>query len=209
MPIIFTHQIDSSTSFCVWHITETEESLFNSLELTDVDKQSILSFSLKKRRLEQLACRNCLAFLLNNSKISIEYGQSGEPLLENYFLSFSHSHNYATAILSSAYAVGIDIEKITAKILSLSYKFLNDNEIAHSDIKNPEAIHYIWGAKEAIFKLYKKGNIDFISQMHINSQKQYGILKIDNTNYEFKIDRWKIDDMLLVSACDINHNFTT
>lgn len=203
MPIIFSNKIDSSTSLCVWHITETEESLFSNLILHKNDITNIIDLKLSKRRLEKLACRQCIAYLLGDKRIEIRYGIHGEPIIQNYFISFSHSNKFATVVISKKYPVGIDIEKIGTKIIPLAYKFMNEEELIASESNNSEYFHYFWGAKEAIYKIHKAGNVDFKEDILVKKNQQKGYLRTGQFESEFNIYSRVIENMMLVCATEI------
>jgi 4'-phosphopantetheinyl transferase len=203
MPIIFSYKIDSSTSLCVWHITETEESLFSNLILNNDDITNIIHLKLSKRRLEKLACRQCLAYLLGDNRIDIEYGKHGEPVIQNHYISFSHSDEFAAVAISNKYSVGIDIEKIGTKIIPLAYKFMNEQELLSSESDNSEYIHYFWGAKEAIYKIHKVGNIDYKENILVKKNQQKGFLHTSLSESEFNINSWIIENMMLVCVTEI------
>ena len=206
MPIIFSHQIDSSTSLCVWDITETEESLFSNLILKDYDIANITHLKLSKRRLEKLACRQCLAYLLGNKHIDIKYGSHGEPVIQNYYISFSHSDKFAAVVISKKYPVGIDIEKIGVRIIPLAYKFMNEQEVVSSESDNSEYLHYFWGAKEAIYKIHKVGNLDYKENILVKKNQQKGFLRTKFSESEFNINSWVIENMMLVCARRIHED---
>jgi phosphopantetheinyl transferase len=88
----------------------------------------------------------------------------GKPLLVNdtHHCSLSHSRAHVAAIIHTKAAVGIDIQHLHPRILSIANKFVNETE--QITINANDAIlqtHVIWGAKESLFKLHGKGNVDF------------------------------------------------
>ncbi len=204
MPVIFSNKIDSSTSLCVWHITETEEFLFSNLILNDDDISNIIRLKLNKRRVEKLACRQCLAYLLKNNNIDLHYGSHGEPIIHNYYISFSHSDKFAAVAISKKYPVGIDIEKMGTRIIPLTYKFMNEKELEISESNNSEYFHYFWGAKEAIYKIHKEKNLDFKENILVKKNEQKGYLLSGKSKCEFKIYNWIVEKMMLVCVTRIN-----
>ncbi|MBO4482037.1 MAG: 4'-phosphopantetheinyl transferase superfamily protein [Bacteroidales bacterium] len=171
MPVIYQHETDSSVSVCVWHITETEESLLQGLVLDEADAQHIASQKLPKRRLEKLACRQALAHLLQTEKVSIQYTPSGQPRLESGHISFSHSDHYAAVAYSPTLRVGIDIETIGSRILALHKYFLTAEETDLHDISNSLTLHQLWGAKEALYKLSGDEKLDFHNDILIKDKE--------------------------------------
>ena len=200
MPVIFYEDIKPHDSACVWHITETEESLFEGVHLSETEQNSILSLPLLKRRRERIACRNALAFLLKTPFIQVNYGNFGEPLIPNAFVSFSHSGDYAAVALSRDHVVGIDIEKISDKIVNLHSKFVNEYEKEFVDLSNARDITLIWCAKEAIYKLFSGNSIDFLHDIKIDTSYQTASLKLAETSFSIKLSHWQVDDMMVVVA---------
>ena len=200
MPVIFHENINPHDSCCVWHITETEESLFERVYLSETDKSSILSLPLAKRRKERIACRNALAVLLVSHSIQVSYGKFGEPLTPNVLISFSHSGDYAAVAFSDLYRIGIDIEKISDKILNLHSKFVNDHEKEFVDLSNSKDITRIWCAKEAVYKLFPGDSIDFLCDITIDKSCQTATLKLVDASFQVELNHWLIDDMMMVVA---------
>ena len=119
MPLIFKNNIDLDTIVGVWKITETETELWKGLILSETDKNAIFYLPLVKRRLEKIVCRKALASLLKQNEIRIEYGKNGEPFMNGFYISFSHSGEMVAVAASASKPIGIDIEKIRDKIVGI------------------------------------------------------------------------------------------
>ncbi|MGF7229774.1 4'-phosphopantetheinyl transferase family protein [Arachidicoccus sp.] len=118
------------------------------------------------KRLQHLAGRYLLPFLFSdfpNEEILI--ADSKKPYLkdETYHFSISHCGNFAAAIVSKTQRVGIDIEIFTDKVFKVKEKFLNKEErdFAEKYQNNQPLFTTLWCAKEAIFKWYSFGKVDF------------------------------------------------
>jgi len=96
--------------------------------------------------------------------------EAGKPYLKNsvQHLSISHTPVFAAAMLSKVAPVGIDLEMINPKVERIAHKFLRQDEInaIQVDEKIEKLILY-WSAKEALYKLYGKAGIEFMSQLLI------------------------------------------
>lgn len=140
----------------------------------------------KKRELEKNEVIRSLQMLGFDSMVS--YKENGQPYLEKYptsFLSISHSKGWF-AIYIASYPVGIDIEVENPKIIEGTAYFLNEREQQFSD--NLSALHLIWGAKEAFYKL-KEGTIaDLKNEATILSIEQNNVVKVEFESriYEFE-----------------------
>ena len=202
MPEILKTHIDSFASLCVWHIIETEESLFTELHLSAAEEKEIRSLKLLKRRFEKLGCRSALSQLLNSYE-EVSYSPNGAPKISTHYLSFAHTASYAAAAISVNYKIGVDIEKITPKIKTLYHKFLNSFEINHFDVSDEEQVHILWGAKEAAYKLYEVKNLDFAQQINIqefSEGKGKGVIKTETEELSFQFFYQTVKDMMLVLA---------
>jgi 4'-phosphopantetheinyl transferase len=72
------------------------------------------------------------------------------------------------AIVSKKSTVGIDIEAIQQKIEKVSHKFLSPDERAFMDLHHNLAHKTVcWSAKEAVYKWYGLGSIDFKEHIHL------------------------------------------
>ena len=167
----------------VWEITETEEQLLNGLFLTENENNILKKIKPPLKRKQWLSYRKLINNILRNINYKgIFYKDSGKPFLIDlpYNISVSHTENYSAAIISDEIAVGIDIEPIKDKILRVEKKFLSDFEIFLLPEQNRnKALHIIWGAKEAVYKLKEENEIIFAEDLQIQSisDKEKDVLK--------------------------------
>ena len=93
---------------------------------------------------------------------------------EKYHFSISHCGNFAAAIASPVNRVGVDVELVSPRLRLISPKFLSDAESdylrqwQHLDKVHLEMTTIIWSAKEALFKWYGNGGLDFRKHMVLN-----------------------------------------
>lgn len=170
MPICFEQIISETAKIRVWHITE-DESFF--LEKVTLQK----NISHPHKRLQHLAGRYLLAHLFPDFPHElIEIADTRKPFLpgEMYHFSISHCGNYAAAFVSRNERVGIDIEIITPKVELIKNKFLNEEELQNQSYLTLSMPYHhwltlLWSCKEAIFKWYGEGTVDFREHLHIIS----------------------------------------
>tara|TARA_B100000214_G_scaffold82908_1_gene56354 strand:+ start:12581 stop:13162 length:582 start_codon:yes stop_codon:yes gene_type:complete len=177
----------------VW---KTTESLTHLVSLNN--KLDISKFKSLNRKRELLSTRLLLNELLPNSKMY--YNKYGAPKLKNNnYISISHSKNLVAIIISNR-RVGLDIEKINKKPLKLSSKFVSKENLSNL---TEERATLIWCCKEAIFKLYEKGNINFISDIRINPFfiKEKGEILAKFKNKDYILHYQKINTHFLVYVC--------
>lgn len=185
MPIIFEKSISTTKKLAVWHISETSEQLFKTLNETPVQ-------TTEKRKLE-FASSALLINHLNGTKIHhlLSKNENGKPILLNskVEVSFSHSKDYVVCMIDvEGNPVGVDIERIRDKIKSIEHKFVSANDSTNeSDIVHQ---HLIWGAKEVLFKLYSLKNVNFIEDLKVNFQGNKGTGTVNKTHYhrEFNLE---------------------
>ena len=167
MALFYTQTIDDATKLAVWKIEEPE-SFF--LEKVPLSRQ----ITHPAKRLQHLAGRFLLQYLYPDFPIRlIQIADTRKPYLpeDPFHFSISHCGNYAAAIVSTEKRVGIDIEQPTERILRVIRKFLGENEISLIVPHNTEQLVKIgtlfWSVKEAMFKWYSHGEIDFKEHLHI------------------------------------------
>ncbi|ASZ14027.1 4'-phosphopantetheinyl transferase superfamily protein [Chitinophaga pendula] len=164
MPLIRTVQIGPGTRLGVWHIAE-EERFF--LERVSISRE----IHHPHKRLQHLAGRYLLVTLFPDFPINdIRRMNSRKPYLHcnSYYFSISHCGDYAAAIVSSSSPVGIDIEQVKEKIDWVSHKFLSVDELAYMDPAHDLPHKSIcWSAKEAVYKWFGLGGIDFRANIRL------------------------------------------
>jgi phosphopantetheinyl transferase len=178
VPVFFQHQINEDTRLGIWKIEETEEFFKGNVPLHR-------EVTHPHKRLQHLAGRFLLQYLFPDFPYQlIEIADTRKPFLpdEQYHFSISHCGDYAAAIVSKNKRVGIDIEIPAEKISRIMYKFLSAKEhgifnlIPGADGNFPDITYQrptvFWSAKEAVYKWYGNGGIDF--RREIQLLKQHG-----------------------------------
>lgn len=178
MPLIYQHNINRDTKLGIWRIEEPE-SFF--LEKVPVKRD----VSHPYKRLQHLAGRYLLPYLFEDFPLEeIRIADTRKPFLadEKYHFSISHCAQYAAAIVSRKRRVGVDIELITPRIGNIAKKFLTEDESHYFNEEyaqfleqwglkgrvHQEFLTLIWSAKEAIFKWYGLGELDFKQHMRLD-----------------------------------------
>ena len=104
----------------------------------------------------------------------IVYGPERKPYLHNnlFNISISHSKNFTAILMSKKKRVGLDLEFMSTKILRIADKFLRPEELDNIE-KDQELYHlYLhWCAKEALYKINDKVDINFVTNLSIESFK--------------------------------------
>lgn len=138
----------------------------------------------KKRDVEKTETIQSLKELGFDSEIA--YKSTGQPYLvkhESLHLSISHSKGWI-AVWVAEQPIGIDIEPNNPKIIDGTTYFVNENE--QQFLGNLSALHVIWGAKEAFYKLMEGQISDLKNEVSIiKIGEQNGQLSFGNEIIEF------------------------
>jgi phosphopantetheinyl transferase len=184
MPIFFQQDIDESTKLAVWKIGEDENFFLQHVPLQR-------EITHPHKRLQHLAGRYLLQYLFPDFPINlIKIADTRKPYLEDeaYHFSISHCSSYAAAIVSKGKRVGVDIEVPSLKVEKIMHKFLHEEEERSFHFKlqaaseneevdnrddnlkpqnpNPK-LTLLWSCKEAVFKWWSYGNVDFSEMIRI------------------------------------------
>ncbi len=165
MPLFYQQNINVTTKLAIWKIEETEDFFLQNVSL-------LQKINHPHKRLQHLAGRYLLKFLFPNfPNNEIIIADTNKPFLlnEQYHFSISHCGNYAAAIAGTNKRVGIDIELPSQKIENIVTKFLNKEELLQffPSIINKQLLTVLWCAKEAVFKWWSYGSVDFKNQIHL------------------------------------------
>ncbi|MFH1320677.1 MAG: 4'-phosphopantetheinyl transferase superfamily protein [Bacteroidota bacterium] len=211
MGIYLKKNIEKDTILGLWKIEETIDWCISRLQLNENDLKILNWYNSKHRRLQRLITQLLLQNMLNHkTKVEIKYDKNGKPSLPDfpYEISISHSKIFVAILISKTYNIGIDIEQINPKVERISEKFINSYELkqfsAGLNKENIEQMHVIWGAKESLYKLYGKRNLNFKENLLTEpfDYKQKGVIKAristGNKNRQFSLYYEKIKDYMLV-----------
>ncbi len=169
MAIVFNQFLESDCLVGLWEIEEDFDYLFSKITLDDEEKNTLFGFKNTARQVEWLSVRALLNELTQkNSKII--YNEERKPFLsdKSHNISISHSNKLTSVILSKNKRVGIDLEYMSHRINNIAYKFINPNEYITSNKAFEELHMYIhWCAKEALYKICDKKNINFKDNLTI------------------------------------------
>lgn len=186
----------------VWHINEPEDFF-----LTQVPLQK--SISHWHKRLQHLAGRLLLKEMYPDFPVPmIQIADTKKPYLEDepFHFSISHCGDYAAAIVSKEYRVGVDVELVSDKIGMLRKKFLSEAEMkmlsTQCAMTNDQCLTLCWSVKESVFKWWGKGSVDFKRGMVLQS------VQGDHTEGRVRC-LFKNGTELLIHYLSFNDNFLT
>ena len=190
MPIYYQQNINDFTQLAVWKIEEAESFFTQKVTI----QQQVTH---PHKRLQHLAGRFLLPYLYADFPTElIQIADTRKPFLPNevYHFSISHCGDYAAAIVSSTQRVGVDVELVTHRVNKIRHKFLHVFELANWNIEAIEeqekyrTLTLLWSAKEAMFKWWGRGDIDFSDCMQVEAVElgSTGILKAFFQKDDFK-----------------------
>ena len=206
MALYLKKDLENEAVIGVWQITETEEELIE-LSSTPSDEMEEISFirseSLRKQRLAVRALLNTLF----DEKVYLSHHDNGKPYLENnpVNISITHTEKYVAVILHEEENVGIDLESLDRDFSAVEKKALSEDEIDDLDDDNRnEQLAIYWCAKEAVFKLLSRYNVDFAEQIEIERFRLRGEGELEATftskdeEEEFDLEYMTFDRHVLV-----------
>ena len=191
MPQFFYKKISEIGEVYVWKVTETEEALLSLRTLSVSEQSHFQTLKNPQRRLHWLAYRILLWEVLGGD-FEIQYLDDGKPVLvqPQKFLSISHSKDFVAVFLSDNQRIGVDIEKISDRIQKLYPRFLSQTEQQNSDMSDSSLLHFYWGAKEAVYKLFSPHRLLFAQQIHISNidaEKQTATASVQTEHFHAKV----------------------
>ncbi|WP_339044220.1 4'-phosphopantetheinyl transferase family protein [Cardinium endosymbiont of Tipula unca] len=155
---VYSFYTPSPTSFVLlWRIEASSAILKAQLNPLFADHFDDCSISSNEKIRQSLSVRLALDALLKRLGLPIVAllkDARGRPFLKNsnLYISFSHTHYFASVALSTSFPIGIDIEMIRPKLAVVQEKVLTNKEAEHAD-SCLEKLAIYWCAKEALYKL--------------------------------------------------------
>lgn len=202
MPLYSVNNFCNNTILALWKITEASQDLSVLLGNSIEDLQSI-----NKKHKHWLASRLLLKEIFPQKRIRLEKDEFNKPHLfvdgKPFHISITHSHDFAAIIVSDKQAVSIDLERIDERVERVSSKFINDEErrffLEMVDVK---MLTVVWSAKETLYKLYGKKELDFKAHLTIkpftmNDKIISGIIYKNDFLKEVKMELEIVEDCVM------------
>lgn len=148
----------------VWRIEESVPELKDMLNPGTEERSYCETLKSDLRRKQWLSYRVAVNHLISPDNGELFYDEFGKPQFKHkpWQLSVSHSGNYAAVIIGKKNPVGIDIEKVKPRVERVADRFLSQEELTSIGTENRlEKLYVHWGAKESLYKLHGKPEIDF------------------------------------------------
>ncbi len=206
MGLLLKEFVEDDCQLGIWDITENYEELLSKVNLLKEEQDLLNSFGRDFRKIEWLSVRVLLREM-TGQELSIVYNGNRKPFIRgnSYRISISHSNQLSSILLSKNHKVGIDMEYMSYRISKISHRFMNDKEQVTNDEDLKRYHLYIhWCAKEALYKICDKQDIDFKKNIIIepfNPERQgelNGLVSNRFRNEYFKLNYFTIDDYVIV-----------
>ncbi len=206
MGIILKKKLKDGSVLGMWEITEDISVLLNQIKLSDTELDRFNGFLSHARKLEFLSVRALLAKMINPDA-KIVYTINRKPYLDDdsHNISISHSKNLTSILLNKTKRVGIDLEFMSHRIRKIAHKFINDNEsININEFTEKYHLYIHWCAKEALYKICDKKDINFKLNLFIKPFKLNfegvikGMVDSERINEEFDLNYFKYDNYIIV-----------
>lgn len=211
MGILIRKELGKGALLGVWKIEEDEDWYFSNPLLTERVQIRIDAYKSVQRKLQGIAVRILIKNLLpQEDNVDIDYDEKSKPFFVSLKakISVTHSEDMVAVLISDQGEVGVDIEKCNTKVKRIFHKFMNEMEYeTYISLKDPgktDYLHIIWGAKESLYKLYGKGNLDFrkhllVREFKLKSEGDF-VGVIDKDDKMIKVDGYysKVGKFVLV-----------
>ncbi len=206
MGLLIKEYIEEDCLLGIWDINEPLDDLISKVTLQPDELELLSNFGNESRKMEWLSVRVLLREL-TDKELTIIYNGNNKPFIKGntYHISISHSYKLSSVLLSRSRKVGIDLEYMSHRIHKIAHKFINEEEVVVSD-DNLRRYHlYIhWCAKEALYKICDKQDINFLTNLTIDpfEPMDRGELKgkVHNSYRaeSFRMKYFKLDNYIIV-----------
>lgn len=171
MAVVHFEEINSESCWGIWRIDESEEELMYLLNPSKTDQAHFETIQHPRIRLESIASRQIvkeLTLRFGDEYQGIFKNKNGKPFLYNspLHVSYSHTEQYAAAIIHREKPCGIDMEHIQEKMQRVSGRFLSEKELENTG-QDLQKICIYWCAKEAMYKLYNLKDTEFKGNLKV------------------------------------------
>lgn len=210
MPLHTDKKINEHARIVLWRIEEPVDWFLSQLHLDDEELKKYTEFRTDQRRAHWLAYRHILKNVVKKGdEIRVRYDENSKPFIDlsDDHISVSHSGEYAAVIISHLHPVGIDIEQISPRLHKVADKFMNEKEAGEGLKKmSTSDLCLHWSAKEALYKLYGKRNLDFRDHLHVVDPPKHlqgmfsGLITNGDKAQSCELFSNKIGDYILVYA---------
>ncbi|MFT4568049.1 MAG: phosphopantetheinyl transferase [Saprospiraceae bacterium] len=170
-------------------MTPEDDHLRQELEAHGLDMKPLVGWH-SKRQQEWIVGRYMMHTILPDRISDLLITPSGKPFFKNSSMQFSISHSGdLLGIITSSSTIGLDIQQFSQSLKKVSHKFITEEnlKVFPADVPESDRQHILWCTKEAVFKAYGLGKVDFKKDILIHSYQDhcdYSVIKGRLTNDE-------------------------
>ena len=158
------------------------------------DYDQLIESGVNKRAVEKGGVKTQLRNL-GYHEVEILYKENGQPYFKDkpeLFLSVSHAKGWFAVSVGSE-PVGVDIQTYSSRLKQGQDYFRNERELPFSE--NENALHLVWGAKEAFYKLKEGQILDLKEEVSVLEIVQDSLIldfetEIHSLGYKILEDAW-------------------
>lgn len=141
------------------------------------------------RRHELEAVYGLVSSISGKKDFVIGHNEDGKPLLDDWYISISHTRGYAAVIMSHSKEVAVDIEYISNRVDRIAGKFIREDEI----LGNTTARLVAWCVKETAYKYFSEQHLGLLEMRILPFElENEGLLSCENR---------RTKDILTVNYC--------
>lgn len=202
MPLLSSYNPDKGINVFVWKMTESIETL----EQTLLNTSLIPSLEIHPKRRKELLSLHVLMQTIGFKSV-IKYLPNGKPIVsDDLHISISHSGDMAGFVFSDR-PVGLDIQDDNPKLASIAKRYCSEEELhwAKAQSHSLSCFSLIWAVKEAVFKIFGE-QVVFASEIRVKPFQLSNQLPLevecyrDHTWLKIRVQRIHLLDYWLVIA---------
>ncbi|HET8860909.1 4'-phosphopantetheinyl transferase family protein [Marivirga sp.] len=206
MALEFIKKINENIHLAVWKIEEDLDFYLENVPLSSIDKNILEETTHPEKKLEFMAGRMLCKTVLHELRISEqpifrnEYGKPQIPDSE-YDISLSHTENYIALTVGFKLNVGIDIEKPKAKMAKVAPRLYTVEEMSYCQ---DNLVHFskVWSAKEVLYKLFMKRELDFREHLRVKPENKEwtlmtGTIQKGDFNQQYQLAFYELEEYFI------------
>jgi 4'-phosphopantetheinyl transferase len=204
MPLHKSVAIDEHTRLLIWKNTESLEEFLQHVKLKDICISRVDGMKSELHKKGFLGVRMLLQEA-GYTDFDLFYDANGKPhLTDGMNISITHSYAFS-AIIISKNDIGIDMELLREKVITIADKFLEPEfsylEPAHLTDYMQKLI-VIWSVKEAVYKMISRKGLSFKQNIYVfpfeqEDKRGMASVKFEEINESYPFYFEQVEDFIL------------
>lgn len=211
MALKYITHINENIHLAVWKIEEDLLFFQNNVKLSAIDQQIFTETTHPEKKLEFMAGRMLCKTVLHQLEISdlpIYRNEYGKPEIpdSDYNISLSHTESYIALAIGHKIDVGVDIERPKAKMAKIAPRLYTAEEMEYCQ-NDLHRFAKMWSAKEVLYKLFMKREIDFREHLQVKPENQEwtlltGTIKKGDFHNSYQLALYELDEYYICLNLD-------